>query len=179
VAYLIDGYDRQLSEFETFGYVSMYTVECSEFEEIVQKFSDAAEKRMNVLRDGGTLDNEPLLLCVVQNSKIFDESAVPRPTSEQFKKLLGDVKQLKMCFIFTDVDNNPEYSPPDIMKIARDFSQYFLLDDIVNVELFGIGKFGSSELRENRKPISLGDGYSLDAFGSLERMRFVKCERGR
>jgi len=176
-AYLIDGYDKQLAEFETYGFVERFTIDCSEFEEIVQNFSDAANARMDILRMGGSLKDEPLLLCVVQNSQIFDASTVSKAISDQFKKLINDAKQLKICFIFSNVDNNPEYSPSEIMKIARDFTQYFLLDDIANVKLFGSSKFNVSDLRPFKKAISLGEGYLYDSRNGIEKIKLVKCER--
>lgn len=176
-AYLIDGYDRQLAEFEVCGFVERFTVDCSDFEEIVQKFSDAAKERMDILRLGGNLDNEPLLLCVVQNSQIFAQNVISKAASDQFKKLIGDAKQLKICFIFSNVDNNPDYSPPEMMRLARDFGAYFLLDDIANVRLFGTSKFTANDLKPYKKPVSLGDGYSYDARNGIEKIKLMKCER--
>ncbi|MDR1960700.1 MAG: hypothetical protein LBQ16_00270, partial [Gracilibacteraceae bacterium] len=177
-AYLLDGYDRQLAEFETCGFVERFTVDCADFEDIVQRFEEAAEARMEILRQGGGLDSEPLLLCVVQNPQIYAQNTVDKAVSDRFKKLTGDAKQLKICFIFSAVDNNPEYSPPEIMKIARDFAQYFLLDDMANVKLFGSGstKFNVND-KQYRKALALGDGYAYDARSGVERIKIVKCER--
>ena len=175
-AYLIDDYDRQLAEFENSGFVERYTIDCADFEEIISMFSDVASTRMDTLRTGGNLDSEPLLLCVVQNSQIFAANSIAKTTSDQFKKLIGESKQLKICFVFSNVENNPEYSPSEIMKIAREFSQYILLDDIANVKLFGTSKFSANDLRAFKKPISVGDGYSYDARNGIERIKFIKCE---
>ena len=175
-AYLIDGYDRQLAEFESFGFVRRYTIDCSEFGEIVQTFSGAVTARMDMLKLGGNLDSEPLLLCIVQNQQIYAAGTVPKAISDQFKKLVNDAKRLKICFIFANIDNNPEYSPPEIMKAARDFSQYFLLDDVGNVKLFGANKFGANDLKQYKKAVAPGDGYTYDARAGLVKIKLVKCE---
>lgn len=177
-AYLIDGYDRQLSEFETYGFVQQITIDCADFETIVQRFSDAAKERMDILRMGGSLDHVPLLLCIVQNSQIFAANVVPKPVSDQFRKLLSDARQLKICFIFFNVENNGDYSPPEMMKIARDFGVYILLDDLANIKLFGAGKFTVNDLKTFKKPILLGDGYLYDARNGIEKIKITKCERG-
>jgi S-DNA-T family DNA segregation ATPase FtsK/SpoIIIE len=143
----------------------------------VQKFSDAAKSRMEILRMGGNLENVPLLLCVIQNAQIFAANTVAKPISDQFKTLLNEAKQLKICFIFSNVDNNSDYSPPEMMKIARDFAQFFLLDDIANVKLFGSSKFNVNDLKPYKKAISLGDGYLYDARSGLEKIKLVKSER--
>jgi S-DNA-T family DNA segregation ATPase FtsK/SpoIIIE len=176
-AYLIDGYDRQLAEFETFGFVQRYTIDCADFENIVQRFSDAASERMDILRMGGNLKDVPLLLCLVQNAQIFVANAVDKPISDQFKQLLIDAKQLKICFIFANVDNNADFSPPEMLRIARDFSPFFLLDDIANIKLFGSSKFTANDLKVFKKPISLGDGYLYDSRAGLEKIKLMKCER--
>lgn len=127
---------------------------------------------------GGNLDEEPLLLCVVQNPQIFTAGTIPKPVCEQFRKLLPEAKQLKMCFIFSNVDNNGEFTPPDMMKIVREFQQFFLLDDMANVKLFGANKFSSTDLKAYKKPISLGDGYWYEARNGIEKVKMVKCEEG-
>ena len=177
-AFLIDGYDRQLSEFESYGFVERITVDCNEFETVVQRYSDAAKERMDILRMGGNLDHVPLLMCIVQNTQIFAANAVPKPISDQFKKLLTDAKQLKILFIFANLENNADYSPPEMMRIARDLAQYVLLDDIANVKLFGTSKFTPNELKAFKKPLMLGDGYLYDARNGLEKIKLVKCEGG-
>jgi S-DNA-T family DNA segregation ATPase FtsK/SpoIIIE len=176
-AYLLDGYDRQLAEFETCGFVKEFTIDCADFEEIMAKFSATAQARMDILRTGGNLAQEPLLLCVVQNAQIFAPNTVPKAVSDQFKALLNDAKQLKICFVFSNIDNNPEYSPSEMMKLARDFAQYFLLDDLANVRMFGASKFSPSDLKLYKKQLTLGDGYSYDTRNGLEKIKLMKCER--
>lgn len=176
-AYLIDGYDRQLAEYGTFGFVEQITVDCADFETIVQQFGDAAQKRMDILQMEGNLDEEPLLLCVVQNSQIFAPNIVTAQACSQFKKLVSNAKMLKVCFIFSNVDNNGDYSPPEIMKIVREFTQFFLLDDLSGVKLFGVNKFTGNDLKPYKKSISIGEGYWYDARNGLEKIKLVKCER--
>lgn len=172
-AYLIDSYDRQMAEFDSFGFVQQLTLGCADFEDIVRNFADIAQKRMDTLRVGGSLDNEPLLLCVVQNSQIFAPNVVSKETSNQFKQLLNDAKQLKICFIFSNVDNNSEYSAPEMMKMAREFTQFFLLDDIAEVRLLG-NKLNSVDMREYKKAIHIGDGYIYDARKGISKIKLVK-----
>lgn len=174
-AFLIDGYDRQMKEFETFGFVEQVTVDCADFETIVQDFSDAAQERKDILRMGGSLDNMPLLLCIIRNTQIFAANTVPRAVSDRFKTLLADAKQVKMCFILSNIENNGEYSPPEMMKIARDLGEYFLLDDLANVKFLGSSKFTPAELKQYKKAISAGDGYLYSARGGLEKIKLVKC----
>lgn len=176
-AYLVDGYDRQLAEYESFGFVEQITIDCADFENIIQQFDGAAKRRMETLQMGGNLDEEPLLLCVIQNAQIFAPSVVEKQVSDQFKKLVNEAKMLKICFVFSDVDNNSDYSPPEMMKIVREFTQFFLLDDMSGVKLFGMNKFTANDLKKYKKPVSLGEGYWYDARNGIEKIKLVKSER--
>lgn len=175
--YIIDGYERQLSEFESCGFVKQYTIDCADFEDIIQRFTDAVEDRLDILKMGGNLDDQPLLLCVVQNTQIFSNNAVPRQTTDQFKKLLTDAKQLKMCFIFSDVVNSADFSPPEMVRIVRDLPVFFLLDDLSNIKVFGSGKFDAKDMRKYSKKIAIGDGYLYDSMNGLEKIKLQKIER--
>lgn len=176
-AYLIDSYDRQLKEFETFGFVEQLSIDCGDFEEIVQIFSDKAHDRIEMLRAGDSLENQPLMLCIIQNQQIFAPGAVTKAVSDRFKKLLSDGKQVKMCFIFSNLENNGEFSASDMVKITRELGQYILLEDLTNIKLFGAGKFTPADLRQFRKQLLLGDGYVYNARDGLEKIKLVKTDK--
>ena len=133
---------------------------------------------MDILRMGGRLEEEPLLLCILQNQQVFAPGAIEKPISERFRKLAADARQLKMFFLFSTLENNGDYSPPEMIKIARECSKYVFLDDIGNIKLLGSSKFTAGELKQFKKKISLGDGYVYDSRDGLEKMKVVKCERG-
>lgn len=175
-AYLIDSYDRQLKEFDTFGFVEQLSIDCGDFESIVHAFSNKAQERMEILRVGESLEDQPLMLCVLQNKQIFAPGVVTKPIVDKLKKILVDGKQLKMCFIFSDVDNNGEFSASDMVKVTRELDQYVLLEDLPNIKLFGSGKFTPAELRQYKKQLFLGDGYMYNARNGLEKIKLVKTD---
>lgn len=175
-AYLIDDYDRQLSEYDSYGFVQQITIDCSDFADIIQSFSDAAQRRQDLLRLNGSLENEPLMLCLVQNTQIYNLSVVDKKTVDEFKRLISLAKQLKMCFIFSNVENNGEYSPSDIIKTIRDFNRFVFLEDISNIKLLQ-NKFSVGDQKMYKKPIAVGEGYYYESSGNLEKIKIVKCER--
>jgi S-DNA-T family DNA segregation ATPase FtsK/SpoIIIE len=61
-----------------------------------------------------------------------------------------------------------------MMKIAREFPQFFMLDDLANVRLFGTGKFDSNDLRQYKKPVSVGEGYLYNSREGLEKIKIEK-----
>jgi len=173
-AYLVDSYDRQLAEFESFSFVERFTIDCSDFEGIVQTFADTAESRVNILRSGGNLEEEPLMLCIVQNQQVYEANSISKTVSDQFRKLLADARRLRICFVFASIDNNPDFSPPEMMKHARELTQYFLLDEIPEVKIFGASKWSTEITRTFKKPLALGDGYLYDARGGVRKIKLEK-----
>lgn len=172
-AYLIDGFDRQLTEYNDFGIVENLTLDCGDFEDIVQTFRDAANERIEILKSGGNLNDLPLMLCVIQNQQIFAMGTVSKTASEMVKGLLEEAKQLKMCFIFSNIENNGEYSVSEMMKLVKGLSQYIHLDDLQNIKFFGQGKFTQAE-RKFKKQLAVGDGYVCDSNGNIEKIKLVK-----
>lgn len=91
-------------------------------------------------------------------------------------RLKGNTRSQKLCFLFSDVENNGEYAPPELLKVVRELGQQLLLDDLPGVKFLGSNKFTPAELKQNRKPLSLGDGYWYDARDGVQKLRLVKCE---
>ena len=178
-AYLIDDYARQLEEFETFGYVEQISVDCTDLENIIQLFADKAKERMDIMRSGGDFGQLPLLLCVIQNLQVFSAGVISKTSSDLLKKLLVDAKQLKICIIFSNLENNADYSAPEMVKLTRDLGRYVLLDDLTNIKLFGSGKFTPNDMRQFKKPLQLGDGYIYDVREGLEKIKIIKADRVR
>lgn len=173
-AYLIDDYARQLKEFETFGYVEQISVDCTDLENIIQLFADKATERMDIMRSGGDFGQLPLLLCVIQNSQVFSTGAISKTSSDLLKKLLVDAKQLKMCIIFSNLENNSDYSAPEMVKLTRELGKYVLLEDLANIKLFGSGKFTPNDMRQFKKALQLGDGYMYDIRDGLDKIKIIK-----
>lgn len=173
-AYLIDDYARQLKEFETFGYVEQISVDCTDLENIIQLFTDKAKERMDIMRSGGDFGQLPLLLCVIQNLQVFSTGAISKTSSDLLKKLLVDAKQLKMCIIFSNLENNSDYSAPEMVKLTRELGKYVLLEDLANIKLFGSGKFTPNDMRQFKKALQLGDGYMYDIRDGLEKIKIIK-----
>lgn len=175
-AYLIDSYDRQLKQMESFGFVEQYGIDCGDLEGVVQRFESAAQERMELLRAGEALEEQPLLLCVIQNRQIFVPGAVSRTVTDKMKQLMIDGKQLKISFVFSDLDNNGDYNASEMVKLTRELGQYVLLEDLSNIKLLGSGKITPAELREFKKPLLLGDGYLYSARDGIEKIKLVKAE---
>lgn len=174
--YVIDGYERRLEPYKHYGVVKEYTIDGADFEYVLQRFHDAAEDRTAMLKEGKTLENEPLMLCLVQNPSIYSASNMRREIADLFRQVVNNAKQLKLCFLFSEIENNGDFSPPEIHKAIREFPLLFMLDDLVNIKLFGTNsKISPQVLNANRKNIVLGDGFLYDAKKGVEKVKLAKA----
>jgi S-DNA-T family DNA segregation ATPase FtsK/SpoIIIE len=175
--FILDGYDRKFTEYASFGFINRITYDITELDEILEHIEETAEKRRELLKNGEGLADEPLLLLIISNKNIYQHGAVEKTTTDTLKKLLHLCKGLKITFIFSNIDNNGETSPPDIMRLARDLSQYFFFDDMANVKALGNTKFNPNDVKPFTKPIISGEGYTYNSRNGIEKIKLAK--RGR
>lgn len=176
--YILDNYERQLKQFEPYGIVERFSIDCSDVEDIVDYFDLSAQERMNTLESGESLDQYPLLLCIINNHKIFENGVVQKGVSDRIKKLIANGKMLKLCFLFSSMENNGEFSASEMIKITRDLGEYILCENINNIKLFGSGKFTPAELRQFKKPLSLGDAYFYNSRDGIKKIKLVRTDEG-
>ena len=55
----------------------------------------------------------------------------------------------------------------------KDLNTLFIMDDLVNVKLADINV---AVLRQNKKPLELGDAYRILSDGSVSKIRTVKAD---
>jgi S-DNA-T family DNA segregation ATPase FtsK/SpoIIIE len=169
--FVLDGYDRKFIDYASFGFINRIIYDITELDDILEHIEQTAEKRRELLKNGKSLADEPLLLLIINNKNIYQHGAVEKTTTDTLKKLLHLCKGLKITFIFSNIDNNGETSPPDIMRLARDLSQYFFFDDMANVKFLGNLKFSANDLRPFTKPISIGDGYMYELRSGITKIK--------
>lgn len=75
--YVIDNVQRNLRDFEDYGFVERYSIDSSEYEIIFEDIADMLEDRYFKVMDEGIecLDNEPLILVIINNKAVIDNMA--------------------------------------------------------------------------------------------------------
>lgn len=175
--YILDGYDRQLAGYRQYGFVREYTVDCEQFGGFVNYFSQKAKERLDILKEGETLEDEPLLLCVVGNPQVFSKDVIKVKVAEDFKQLLIDARQLKICFLFTNLENQDGYSVPDMVKYTRDLDQYYLLEEADNIRLVSLN-LSYKEKGPFKTPLQAEEGYSYNPREGLQKVKMVQYREG-
>lgn len=161
--YLIDDYEKQLEEFSGMGIVKQYSTELTDFATYLDIFEEELARRKEKVQENGikVLKEEPLLLLVVQNKDIYSADGVTKNQVEQYKKIVKQYKQFKVCFIFADVLNAPAaFSAPEMLKASKEYETFMICDDLANVKLID---FNAATLKQYKKQIELGDSFLVTA----------------
>ena len=176
-AYIIDSPNRQFEKVKDYGFVKEYTVDANDSESILDTILDQLEERQEYLLDNrgvstekALLDRYPLLLLVIENSGFITEMARNKEAYAKFVKITKQLKALKVCVIFSNVENsNVPYSAPEILKQIKENKKAVVFDDIANFKFF---ETNIKQQKAFSKPITLGDGY-LYFGGEIEKVKTI------
>lgn len=177
-AYLVDSYEKQLEKFAECGFVERYTIDASEIETIFSEFEEELAERKELVQDEGieALNDKPLLMCVIENSGIFESNTLSKQAVESYKKIVNNYKQFKVIIIFSNVPNVATgYGAPEMLKQIKDVNECYFFEDLSNVKLMD---FNAATLRQHKKPIELGDAYKVTSDGTISKMRTIHNTKG-
>lgn len=158
-AYIIDDYDRQLNEFSSCGFVENYTVDHAELDYILSEMEEELKKRQEILRDGGSIEQEPLLLCVLQSGDLMAADGIKKAQADKIRAIIKNYAKMKVLFLFANVDNAPvPFSGPEGMKLAKECKNILCFEDLGNLKLIDIPL---AQQRKFKKKVQLGDCYLI------------------
>ncbi len=155
--YIMDDYDRQLARFSSYGIVEKYTVECTELDYILSELEQQLKARQEKVRSGQSVEEQPLLVCVFQNSDLMAQDGIKRAQADAIRSLIKNSARLKVCIIFSGVENTAvSYSGPEGMKLAKECKNIMVFDDLCNLKLVDVPM---ATQRRFKKSLELGDAY--------------------
>lgn len=158
-AYVIDSIDRHLKSFQEYSFVEEYTIAVDSVFTILEEFENQLKNRQQLLMEKGMeeLEKEPLLLMIIQSRDLIPTLAADKNSLERFKRIVKQYKALKVCFIFSDLEDMPvAFSAPELLKLLKEHKRAIVCDDLTNHKFFDIN---TSAARIYKKPIELGDAY--------------------
>ena len=161
MVYIVDDYEQQLKSLSSMGIVERYTVDVSEFETMLEEAEERMQQRINRVKEVGidAIREEALIVFVIQNRDVFAPGGISKNASERYKRLVKSYKDMKILFIFADVENAPipiGMSASDMLKSLKEVGTMAVMDDLYNLKL--VSDY-TSEARRFKKPIELGDCY--------------------
>ncbi len=163
--YILDDYEKQLSKYEEYGIVESYSVIINDFETYIIEIEEELQIRNKLVQEDGIkiLDNLPLIIFAIQNKNIFSAEGISKTALESYKRVIKNYKHLKICFIFTNIENVPiAYAATEMLKMVKEYNSLFLMDELSNLKLIDVN---AATLRQYKKPIQLGDAYLITEKG--------------
>ena len=176
-AYVIDNPERTLQDIKKYGFVERYTVDITELADIVADIEKKlVERQEAVLNDSSySLEDEPLLLLVIENSKLFEHLQTSKELSTKIIQMLKQYKKYKFAIVLSEIENaNVPFNAPDFMKYVKENKKFVYFDEISTVKFFDVT---ARQQKENAKPLKTGDAF-VCLNGEVERIKTILCEEG-
>lgn len=135
--YLIDSVSRTFRKYEDMPYMKQYTTHPEALSEIVDSLRDELQQRYDLLESQGevALARYPLELVIVNNRRAMDMLSAARESMRNFDYISQNLRQMKVMFVFVDVDN-VSVTSSDLLKRIRDEQKAFIFEPLKNVKLF-------------------------------------------
>ena len=174
-AYVVDNPARTLQSVKDYGYVEKYTADITELGSIVAYLEKALVERQERTAecDGYSIDEEPLLLLVIENDRLFEYLQTNKDVSTQIVQLLKKYRKYKFAIILSEIDNaNVPFNAPEFMKFIKENKRFIFFDDIGNMKFFDVT---AKQQKENSKPLKQGDAF-VSFNGDIERIKTILYE---
>lgn len=176
-AYVIDNPERNLQSLKNYGFVEHYTVDITELEDIVDTIEEKLVKRQEEVIDDPSfsIDEEPLLLLVIENSRLFGHLQTNRELSEKLVQLVRQYKKYKFAVILSEIENtNVPFNAPEFVKFVKENKKFLFFDEVSSARFFDVSV---RQQKENAKPLKIGDAFAC-MNDEIERIKTILYEEG-
>ena len=104
-----------------------------------------------------------------------DQTFVAREVSRGTMTLEQALQDKRRNMLLQCVGASDVVEPAEMLKQMKDLNTLFIMEDLSNAKLVD---FNAAVLRQNKKPIELGDAYRVLSDGSVSKIRIVKSSEG-
>lgn len=159
--YILDNYEKQFEDISSLGIVENYTVDISEFEIYLSQIDEILEQRIQKIKEEGVeiLEEEPLITVIIQNNEVFSQTGMTKDAVNTFKKIIKNYKDMKILFIFADVENAQiAFGASDMLKTIKEVNTLIAMEDLSSLK---IREIPLNMVRTYSKAIELGDAYII------------------
>ena len=116
------------------------------------------------------LSQESPIVLYIQNPDVINAISTDKNLMAQYKEIIGKYKNLKVCIIYTNIDNAPiKFSSPEVLKMMQDNRQFIVFENIDNIKLADII---TSTKKKYAKPLEFGEAYMITD-SSLKKVKFA------
>lgn len=160
-AFVFDGYDRHLAEFEGLPITKKYLTSLQEIESVMSEIEAECQNRKAIITSKGidAVKNYPMMLIIVQHPAFFEGDAISKACAELFKKVIKASRESKTFVIFSNVENAPvAYGAPELLKMLKDTNNILYFDDLKTCK---IAEISLAESRKYKRPVEVGEAYFI------------------
>lgn len=119
-----------------------------------------SERYEQLLFEESENNDSELLIMIVQNNDVASAIQSDTDVSEMFEDIVTRFKDFGVAVIFANFPNSTvSYDAPEAVRTIKQDRKMLFLDDLQNLKVFDVPY---EAIRENKKPISAGDGYFID-----------------
>lgn len=162
---IFDDYSQRLKDLSDVDIVKEYSTEAVAIEKAFEAVSQECDRRKSLVHQNGyaALDQLPLLVLIIRNPQFFEKDGVSRACVDAHKALLKTAKEVKLLFVYSDIENEPiSFSGPETKKHMKDNKNYIYLDDIDTMRIY---EPSLGEKKSHKRPIDTGDAFYITERG--------------
>lgn len=179
-AYVFDDSYMSLDFCKDYGFVEKYELDESSIENVISSMLEEMRRRASINRENRNnssseiLREEPLVLMVIENKRVINYIAKSTDLLAQFKELLEGILDVKMCVIFSDIENlNVGFNTPEVYKIIKNNKKVFVFEDVSEIKFVDVSV---KQQKENTKPLQKGDAYMCFQ-NNMQRIRTIYVDQ--
>ncbi len=155
-----------------------YSRSLEDLPEMLAEVRMCMEERARRVAAGGqsALAGEPAVALVLGNPDAVDAISGDKTMLAHYKDLVGKYRALRMCVIFTDLNNAPiPYGAPEVLKMMKNARRFLLFEEASDIKLTDLT---TTTLRRFKKPLTPGDAYFVTDT-AVNRLRTAVPDRER
>lgn len=175
-AYIFDDANTSLDFCKDYGFVEQYEMDETQVEIVIDDMLSEMKNRAAIQRNNKNVsahqlfEDEPLLLLVLENRKVLEYISKKNDLMAKCKELLEGIAGLKMCVIFTNIENSVVgFNTPEIYKVIKGNKKLFVFEDAAEIKYMDVSV---KQQKENAKPLKLGDAFMCFNNG-MQRIRTI------
>lgn len=175
MVYILDNYEKQLSDMSSMGIVEKYMLDITEFEFVLEEVEEMLQKRMEKVKERGIecLEDEPLITFVIQNNDVFATSGMSKKAVDTYLRIIKTYKNFKILFIFADIENVAiGFGVSEMMKQVKELNTLIAMEDLMTLKL---RDYPNTVIRAYQKPLELGDAYIIKG-AELGKVKIVHAD---
>lgn len=157
--YIMDDIEKKLQNWKECNSVVQYSLNPQDACNAVSHITELLAERYQMMLEEREeeLAEQPLLLLILQNKDAVSAISTDRKAIEEFKQIQSRYRNLRVCVLFTNLDNAPiGFGSPEAVKLFKENKNLLIFENISEQKLQDISLKLS---REYAKPLESGEAY--------------------